>query len=127
MLDLASGEVTPLWTIDFSYTPIGLHFSGQSFDRLGWVLVSTYDGDPVSYTWMDDQVFAIELAANGRVVRLAQTHSLVDEEQEHDYWAEPHASVNRDFTRVVFTSNWGRSGPEEVEMYLIDLPADWLE
>jgi hypothetical protein len=127
MLDLASGEITPLWAIDFSSTPIGLHFSGQSFDRPGWVLISTYDGDPVSYTWMDDQVFAVELVPNGRVVRLAHTHSLVDEEQEHDYWVEPHASVNRDFTRVVFTSNWGRSGIEEVEMYLIHMEPGWLE
>ena len=125
MLDLASGEVTPLWPIDFSHTAIGLHFSGRAFQRLGWVLVSTHDGDPASYTWMDDQVFAIELKPGGRVIRLAHTHSLVDESQEHDYWAEPHASVNQDFTRVLFTSNWGRSGTDEVEMYMVYLPTDW--
>lgn len=125
MLDLATGEITPLWTIDFGFTPIGLHFSGQAFGQPGWALVSTYDGDPASYTWMDDQVFAVELVPDGRVVRLAHTHSVVDEEQEHDYWAEPHASVNRDFTRIVFTSNWGRSGTEEVEMYLIQLEPGW--
>jgi hypothetical protein len=125
LLDLATGEITPLWPIDFSSTPIGLHFSGRGFGRPGWALVSTHDGDPASYTWMDDQVFAIELKPSGRVVRLAHTHSLVDETQEHDYWAEPQASVNQDFTRVVFTSNWGRSGTEEVEMYLIDLPPRW--
>ncbi len=126
MLDLASGTVTPLWPIDFSHTPIGLHFSGRAFRRPGWALVSTYSGGwPTSYTWMDNQVFAVELQAGGRVVRLAHTHSLVDEEQEHDYWAEPHASVNPDFTRVLFTSNWGRSGTGEVEMFLIDLPAEW--
>ena len=76
---------------------------------------------------MDDQVFAVELKAGGRVVRLAHTHSVVNEAMEHDYWAEPHASVNQDFTRVVFTSNWGRSGTEEVEMFLLELPADWPE
>jgi hypothetical protein len=76
---------------------------------------------------MDDQVFAIELKPNGRVVRLAHTHSVVDQDQEHDYWAEPHATVNQDFTRVLFTSNWGRSGTEEVEMYLVVLPPDWLK
>jgi hypothetical protein len=126
MLDLASGEVTPLWPIDFSHTTIGLHISGRAFDRPGWALISTHDGDPASYTWMDDQVFAMELKPNGRVVRLAHTHSLVDESQEHDYWAEPHGSVNQDFTRVLFTSNWGRSGTEEVEMFLIQVPPDWL-
>jgi hypothetical protein len=127
VLDLATGEVTPLWPIDFSHAAIGLHFSGCAFDRPGWALVSTHDGDPGAYTWMDDQVFAVELKPGGRVVRLAHTHSLVDEEQEHDYWAEPHASVNQDFTRVLFTSNWGRSGTEEVEMFMIELPPDWPE
>jgi hypothetical protein len=127
VLDLASGAVTPLWPIDFSHTPIGLHFSGRAFDLPGWVLVSTHDGDPASYTWMDDQVFAAELKPGGRVVRLAHTRSLVDETQEHDYWAEPQASVNQDFTRVVFTSNWGRSGTEEVEIYLIGVPPGWAD
>jgi hypothetical protein len=127
MLDLESGMVTPLWSIDFSHTPIGLHFSGQAHQRPGWALVSTYDGDPHAYTWMDDQVFALELKPRGRVVHLAHTHSLVDDSQEHDYWAEPHASVNQDFTRVVFTSNWGRSGTGQVEMYLIELPPDLME
>ncbi len=127
MLDLETGVITPLWSIDFSHTGIGLHFSGRAFQHPGWVLVSTHDGDPASYTWMDDQVFALELKSGGRVVRLAHTHSLVDEDQEHDYWAEPHASVNQNFTRVLFTTNWGRSGTEEVDMFMIELPSDWLE
>ncbi len=127
VLDLATGIVTALWPIDFTHTGIGLHFSGCSFGRPGWALVSTYDGDPGAYTWMDDQVFAVELRPGGRVVRLAHTHSLVDEEQEHDYWAEPHACVNLDFTRILFTTNWGRSGTGEVEMFLIELPPDWTD
>ena len=127
MLDLETGVITPLWPIDFSHTAIGFHFSGRAFQRPGWVLVSTHDGDPASYTWMDDQVFALELKPGGRVVRLAHTHSLVDEDQEHDYWAEPHASVNQDFTRALFTSNWGRSGTEEVDMFMIELAPDWIE
>jgi hypothetical protein len=127
LLDLAAGAVTPLWPIDFSHTSIGLHFSGLAFSRPGWALVSTCDGDPGAYTWMDDQVFAVELKPGGRVVRLAHTHSRVDEAQEHDYWAEPHVSVNPDLTRVLFTSNWGRSGTGEVEMYMIELPPDWTE
>jgi hypothetical protein len=76
---------------------------------------------------MDDQVFVIELKAGGRVVRLAHTHSVVNDDEELDYWAEPHASTNRDLTRIVFGSNWGRSGTGEVEMYMIELPSDWTE
>jgi hypothetical protein len=126
MLDIASGAVTPLRPIDFSHTAIGLHFSGRALNRRGWAVVSTYNGGyPTSQTWMDDQVFLIELKAGGRVARLAHTHSRYSEDIEQDYWAEPHASANLDLTRIVFTTNWGRSGTEEVEMYVIDLPSDW--
>ena len=52
---------------------------------------------------------------------------MVNANVEHDYWAEPYASMNADFTRVLFTNNWGRSGTEEVEMYMIELAADWVE
>ena len=131
MVDLASGAVTPLWPIDFSHTALGLHISGNAYERPGWGVVSTYNGAQPSATWMDDSIFAVELKANGRVVRLAHTHSVFKEEPvpygEKDYWAEPHASVNQDFTRVLFTSNWGRTGTEEVDMYMIQLPADWIE
>jgi hypothetical protein len=126
LLDLASGQVTPLWAIDFSHTPLGFHFSGLAYDRPGWMLVSTYSGgDPEAYTWMDDGVFALELKAGGRVLRLAHTHSRVDPEQEHDYWAEPHATTNADLTRILFTSNWGRSGSAEVDTYLVEPGPIW--
>jgi hypothetical protein len=121
-VDLESGQVTPLFSIDFSHSPIGFHFTGRADARPGWVVISTYSGSQPAATWMDDTIIALELKPEGRVIRLAHTHSVVDEGQEHDYWAEPHASVNHDFTRVVFTSNWGRSGTEEVEMFMIFLP-----
>ena len=128
MLDLQSGEITPLAPIDYTYSSIGLHFSGRAFERPGWAVVSIYNGShPQSRTWMDDVVFAIELKPNPRIIRLAHTHSRFSEAIEKDYWAEPQASVNPDFTRLVFTSNWGRSGTEEVEMWMIMLPQDWTE
>lgn len=125
MIDLATGAKTALWPIDFSRSAIGLHFSGRASGRPGWALVSTHDDSTASHSWMDDQVFAIELKANGRAARLAHTRSLVNPKMEHDYWAEPHATVNRAFTRVLFTTNWGRSGTDHVETMLIDLPANW--
>jgi hypothetical protein len=127
MLDLASGIVTPLWEIDFSQVGVGFHFSGLSYDRPGWAVVSTHTDDPMSRTWMDNQVFLVELKSAGRVVRLAHTHSLVDENQpsEYYYWAEPHATTNSDLTRLLFTSNWGRYNTAAVDMHMIALPPDW--
>jgi hypothetical protein len=126
MLDLATGTVTPLYSIDFSHTPLGFHFSGRAFNRPGWAVFSVYNGGyPTNYTWMDNTVFAIELKAGGRVVRLAHHHSRYTNDVEQDYWAEPHASANRDLTKILFTSNWGRSGTEQVDAYMIQLPEDW--
>lgn len=90
-------------------------------------MVSTHDSAPAAYIWMDDHVFAMELKPDGRVVRLAQTHSLVDGTQEHDYWAERHASVNPDLTQIVFTTNWGRPGTGEVDVFLLSLPPGRIE
>ena len=129
MVDLASGVVTPLWPIDFSHSALGFHFSGRAFERPGWAVVSTYGGAQPAATWMDDQVFLVELKAGGRVVRLAHTHSVFADGPvsygEKDYWAEPHASANHDLTRVLFTSNWGAAGSETVDAYMIMLPGDW--
>jgi hypothetical protein len=124
-VDLETGARTALLAIDFSMTPIGLHFSGRSFRLPGWAVVSTYDETRTSEAWMDDSVFLVELKAGGGVVRLAHTRSLVDPSLEQDYWAEPHATANRDLSKVLFTSNWGRSGTEEVETFVVTLPAGW--
>ena len=68
-----------------------------------------------------DRVFVLELKAGGRVIRrLAHTHSRVDPEQKHDYWAERHATANSDLTRILFTSDRGRSGSEQVDVYPIE-------
>lgn len=126
MLDLTTAKVTPLFRIDFSKHSKGFHISGRAFRKPGWALISCFnEGNYANSDWMDNAVFAVELKPNGRIVRLAHHHSLYNPRMEHDYWAEPHATVNRDFTKVLFTSNWGRSGTEEVDMYMIRLPGNW--
>ncbi len=126
MLDLATAKVTRLFRIDFSRFSKGFHISGRAFKKPGWVLISCFiEGNHANSDWMDNAVFAVELKPNGRVVRLAHHHSLYNPRMEHDYWAEPHATVNRDFTKILFTSNWGRSGTEDVDMYMIKLPDNW--
>ncbi|PKM05789.1 MAG: hypothetical protein CVV14_14915, partial [Gammaproteobacteria bacterium HGW-Gammaproteobacteria-4] len=42
------------------------------------------------------------------------------------YWTEPHASVNRDFSRVFFTSNWGSGSDTDVDAYMVRLPATFF-
>ncbi len=130
MTDLATGETTALLDLDFSTGIYGLHISGRAFDRPGWVAVSVHpEESPLDFSnpfWMVGIVFALELAPDPRVVQLAHHHS-IRSEAEMDYFAEPQVTVNRDFTRLLFTSNWSAYGTGEVEMYLIALPDDWPE
>ncbi|MBW3568341.1 MAG: hypothetical protein KY410_10375, partial [Proteobacteria bacterium] len=37
------------------------------------------------------------------------------------YFSEPHATVNRDFTRIVFNANWGSGKDEDVDAYIARL------
>jgi hypothetical protein len=125
MLDLQTKRATPLYALDRNHLPLGLDICGRAVYRPGWVLVSAYDNTPVSHSWLDDQVLALELVPQGRAVHLAHTRSVVDPDVDYHLRGEPRASTNADFTRVLFTSNWGRAGSGEVEMYMIELPPDW--
>lgn len=100
-----------------------LHISGKGFGKPGWAVVSTYatrasrDG---SMPWYANKIFAVELKANPRTYPIAYTRVV-----DGSYWAEPHASVSRDFTRVIFNSNWGTGG-DDIDSYIVHLPASAL-
>lgn len=124
-------------TVLFAMYPTGawatMHFSGKAFDKPGWVLISTYDTQTNRGTspWFKGKIFAMELKASPKVYELAFTHRVAPNEELGEsgadaYWTEPHATVNRDFTRISFNSNWGNSAGADVDVYTIMLPANAL-
>ena len=120
MLDVDTGVRTALFPTYVGGTATAYHVSGKAHARPGWVLVSTYANDDATQ-WLHEKVFALELAPNPRIVNLAQHHV-----QYAGYWTEPHASVSRDFTRVLFNSNWGTASDTDVDAYLVALPPEAL-
>lgn len=82
----------------------------------GWVVVSTY-GDDGGTQWLHKKVLAVELTTSPRIYNLAFTRAV-----DNGYWTEPQATVNRDFTRVLFNSNWGVDSDTDVDAYMIELP-----
>lgn len=100
-----------------------LHVSGKGMSKPGWAVISTY-GTSASrngeWPWYTNKIFAVELKANPRVYPLAYTRAAGG-----GYWAEPHASVSRDFTRIIYNSNWGVSG-ENIDAYIIHIPTTAL-
>lgn len=121
-------------TVLFSMYPTGawatLHFSAKAYDKPGWLLLSTYDSQSNrgSVPWFDNKVMAIEVKASPKIYPLAFTRRVAPANEQGQtgadaYWTEPHGTVNRDFTRVSFNSNWGNSSGADIDIYTIQLPA----
>ena len=129
---LDTGEkVTLMDNVYKQPTYIGaVHFSGKAFNKPGWILMDTDadDGDlgsgqqPVTSA-MQRKVMAVQLAANPKIYSLAHTKAVYMSGGA----AAPLASVNRDFTKIAFNSNWGVATDSDVDAYMIELPADALK
>jgi len=134
MADLATGVETSLLTIPFNVNPdIGLHISGNCYMTPGWVLISTYGSknppQGKSHSWMDNQLFMLQLRQNPQVWRIAHTqaYTSLHASEEKIYFAEAFAAINRKGSRIYFGSNWGRFEPEYSEAYQVTLPENWLQ
>lgn len=134
MADLTTGVETFLLAIPFNVNPdIGLHVSGNCDMTPGWVLVSTYGSKNSppgkSHSWMDNQLFMLQLRQNPQVWRIANTHAYISlhSSEEKNYFAEAFAAINRKGTRIYFGSNWGRFEPEYSEAYQVSLPDHWAK
>ncbi len=143
MADLDTATEIPLVKIPFfdsgtrtGNNDIGLHFSGNCGQTPGWVLVSTYGSkNPPpgqDHTWMDTQLFMVELKANPRIWRIAHTHSYtsLDFIGDKNYFAEAFAAINTKGTKIYFGSNWDVFVADPInnpysDAYRITLPSNW--
>ena len=108
---------TTLFPTYIAGTATAYHVSGRAFGKPGWVLVSTYGASGSSNQWLHNKLFAVELRAGGRILNLGHHQSRLN-----GYWSEPHATVNRDFTRIVWASNWGTTSATDIDTYMMYLP-----
>lgn len=128
MTHLRTGRRTVLFDSYVASTATALHFSGKAYRAPGWVVVSSYADHPGGgrlrrllggggFQWPHRKVFAVELREHPRIVNLAFHHG-----QPAGYFTEPHATANRDLSRVLFNSNWGSDSKTDVDAYLVVLP-----
>ena len=99
-----------------SGTATAYHVSGQAFAKPGWVLVSTY-GSSGANQWLHNKLFAVELRSGGRILNIGHHQSRLS-----GYWTEPQATVSRDFTRVIWASNFGTTSSTDIDAYMMYLP-----
>ena len=118
--------VTP--TEDYDYSKSGTHISALAHKNSegGWVAVSSmgYERDGVAI--LDQELFIAKVDEfSGSVYRVAHHRS---DEDDIDYWGEPHVSISPTGTRLLFGSDW--SGPEDgisVDAYVAELKAHGTE
>lgn len=133
MVDLSTGVETKLLPIPFDVNgDIGLHFSGNCSGTPGWVLVSTYGSknlptESKAHSWMDTQLFLLELKDKPRVFRLAHTHAYtsLDFSGEKNYFSEAFATINQKGNHICFGSNWEDFTTDYSDAYRLTLPEDW--
>ena len=118
--DVATGQMTQLWNMYVNGSATALHVSGRSFNKPGWVLISTY-ATTGSEQWYTNKIMAVEIAANPRILNISHTYH-----KDLGYWTEPHAVVNRDFTKIMFNSNW-HANDDRVDAYMIQIPSNALD
>jgi hypothetical protein len=121
MVNLDTGVRTTLFPTYIDRSATAYHVSAKNFAAPGWMLLSTYAFSGPE-RWLHERIMAVELKANPTIIHLAHHQS-----RANGYWTEPHASVNRTFTRVLFTSNWGSTSDQDVDAYMIQLPPDLFQ
>ncbi|MDP1725879.1 MAG: T9SS type A sorting domain-containing protein [Bacteroidota bacterium] len=128
---LMNGTKTKLLSVSPDFD---LHESCRAMLRPGWVYISTFDfigrliDDSLSWLPFEDEIFALKMDGSGDVQRYAHHHSkrysvITPNSDSSVYFAEPHATVNKTGTYILFGSNWRYKVEQDssVDAYLIDL------
>lgn len=119
-----------VWLTDDSYNQGQWHISarqniGSSNPMNGWAIRSSYnnncvDGNGSNCTAIPfgSELDAIRVDGTNETRRIAHLQSC----RANDYFAEPHASPNRDGTKILFGSNWRDcSGTGAKNLYIVEL------
>jgi hypothetical protein len=117
MTDLTTGVHTML--IELTSPIKGIHISGNSFKKPGWVLVTTY-GSGWGTAWMEDQIFMLETKENPQIWRVSDSFN----SYTGNYNSEAFGTISDDGTKVVWAGNWDDS-EGKIDTYIIDLPDNW--
>ncbi len=97
------------------------HYSLKAFNKPGWALLSTYSSSNPLNGWAQNKLIAIELKQDGRILNISNTYGDHVKFPGKNYWAETKGSVNRDFTKIIFTSTWFAGRDEDSNAYIIEL------
>ncbi|WP_397362957.1 T9SS type A sorting domain-containing protein [Olleya sp. R77988] len=113
-------SVTPV--SDYAYPKSGTHMSALAHNNTegGWVAVSSLGFQQDGVQILDQELFIAKVNEfDADVYRVAHHRS---DEDDIDYWGEPHVTISPSGTRLLFGSDW--SGAEDgvsVDSYIANL------
>ncbi len=124
--DLTTGNCFPVISQSegYNYPQSGTHHSALAYKNTegGWLAASMVGYDEDGQSLLDQELVIVKAEeGNVKVCRIGHHRS---DEQEFNFWGEPHASISPTGTRVLFASDW--SGAEDgisVDCYVVELPA----
>jgi len=123
--DLTTGECFPVISQSqgYDYPQSGTHLSAQAHKNTegGWIAASMMGYDQDGQSLLDQElVLAKAEQGNIKVCRIGHHRS---DEDEFDYWGEPHVSISPTGTRVVYGSDWsGAEDGQSVDAYVVEIP-----
>ena len=123
--DLTTGECFPVISQSqgYGYPQSGTHISALAHKNTqgGWIAASMIGYDRNGQELLDQElVMARAEAGNIQVCRIGHHRS---DEEEFDYWGEPHAVISPSGTRVLFASDWsGEEDGQSIDSYVVELP-----
>jgi len=107
----------------YNYSQSGTHISALAHQNIndGWLCASMMGYAKDGQTLLDQElVIARANQGNIQVCRIGHHRS---DEDEFNYWGEPHAVISPSGTRVLFGSDWsGAEDGQSIDCYIVELP-----
>ena len=135
-VNLTSGKADRTRLLETSFsdsTDTGVQISGRASNRPGWILLTTFGeqdqgvhnlkGDDAKRRWFHRKLFAMNIDTKAVLSVANNHHDWTEDSSQNTTWPRPNGTVNRDFTRMLFDSNWNSMNANDVDAYLVEIPS----
>ena len=123
-VNLTSGKSDKTTLLETGFgdnTDVGVQISGRASNKPGWILLTTFGeqdqgvhnlkGDNAKRRWFHRKLFAMNIDTKAVLSIANDHHDWTGDSSQNTTWPRPNGTVNRDFTRMLFDSNWNGNPP----------------
>jgi hypothetical protein len=135
-VNLTSGKADRTTLLETGFvdsTDTGVQISGRASQKPGWILLTTFGeqdqgvhnlkGDDAKRRWFHRKLFAMNIDTKAVLSVANNHHDWTEDSSQNTTWPRPNGTVNRDFTRMLFDSNWNSMNANDVDAYLVEIPS----